>query len=151
MKSKNSSLSEQFQNLMAKSQTQARSEPLTHIYMTADSPDLVWWRPEIVPEEGGVTSECLFYLVIKWKTIHHCLKSSKIDAPSTHIQDVIGDEYHYLFICNNTEIQSLRSKYIPKYYVQNSSVAKMAGIFSLCNSQLLKSVALFLKGISKLF
>jgi hypothetical protein len=25
----------------------------------------------------------------------------------------------------------------------------MAGIFSLCNSQLLKSVALFLKGISK--
>ena len=151
MKSKNSSLSEQFQNLMAKSQTQARSEPLTHIYMTADSPDLVWWRPEIVPEEGGVTSECLFYLVIKWKTIHHCLKSSKIDVPSTHIQDVIGDEYHYLFICNNTEIQSLRSKYIPKYYVQNSSVAKMAGIFSLCNSQLLKSVTLFLKGISKLF
>ena len=65
--------------------------------------------------------------------------------------DVIGDEYHYLFIYNNTEIQRLRSKYIPKYYVQNSSVAKMAGIFSLCNSQLLKSVALFLKGISKLF
>jgi hypothetical protein len=52
--------------------------------------------------------------------------------------DVIGDEYHYLFICNNTEIQRLRSKYIPKYYVQNSSVAKMAGIFSLCNSQLHK-------------
>ena len=66
--------------------------------------------------------------------------------------DVIGDEYHYLFIYNNTEIQRLRSKYIPKYFVQNSSVAnKMAGIFSLCNSQLLKSVALFLKGISKLF
>ena len=65
--------------------------------------------------------------------------------------DVISDEYHYLFIYNNTEIQRLRSKYIPKYYVQNSSVAKMAGIFSLCNSQLLKSVALFLKGISKLF
>ena len=60
-------------------------------------------------------------------------------------KDEIGDEYQYLFICNNTEIQSLRSKYIPKYYVQNSSVAKMAGIFSLCNSQLLKSVALFLK------
>ena len=143
MKSKNSSLSEQFQNLMAKSQTQARSEPLTHIYMTADSPDLVWWRPEIVPEEGGVTSECLFYLVIKWKTIHHCLKSSKIDAPSTHIQDVIGDEYHYLFICNNTEIQRLRSKYIPKYYVQNSSVAKIAGIFSLYNAQFWKTSIIF--------
>ena len=71
-----------------------------------------------------------------------CTKCSK---------DVIGDEYHYLFICNNTEIQILRSKYIPKYYVQNSSLAKMAGIFSLCNSQLLKSVALFLKGFSKLF
>jgi hypothetical protein len=54
--------------------------------------------------------------------------------------DVIGDGYHYLFICNNTEIQSLRSKYIPKYYVQNSSVAKMVGIFSLCNSQLFMSV-----------
>jgi hypothetical protein len=58
-----------------------------------------------------------------------------------------------VLICNNSEIQRLRSKYIPKYHVQNSSVAKMAGIFSLtlCNSQLLKSVALFLKGISKLF
>ena len=67
-----------------------------------------------------------------------------------NLLDVFSD-YHYLFICNNTEIQSLRSKYIPKYYVQNSSVAKMAGIFSLCNSELLKSVALFLKGIGKLF
>lgn len=82
----------------------------------------------------------------RWQKItrenRKCTKCSK---------DVIGDEYHYLFICNNTEIQRLRSKYIPKYYVQNSSLAKMAGIFSLCNSQLLKSVALFLKGISKLF
>jgi hypothetical protein len=47
-----------------------------------------------------------------------CTKCSK---------DVIGVEYHYLFICNNTEIQRLRSKYIPNYYVQISSVAKMAG------------------------
>jgi hypothetical protein len=82
----------------------------------------------------------------RWQTItrenRKCTKCSK---------DVIGDEYHYLFICNNTEIQRLRSIYIPKYYVQNSSLAKMAGIFSLCNSQLLKSVALFLKRISKLF
>ena len=76
----------------------------------------------------------------RWQKItrenRKCTKCSK---------DVIGDEYHYLFKCNNTEIQSLRSKYIPKYYVQNSSVAKMAGSFSLCNSQLLKSVALFFK------
>jgi hypothetical protein len=82
----------------------------------------------------------------RWQKItrenRKCTKCSK---------DVIGDEYHYLFICNNTEIQRLRSKYIPKYYVQNSSLAKMAGIFSLCNSQLLKSVALFFKGINKLF
>jgi hypothetical protein len=73
----------------------------------------------------------------RWQKItrenRKCTKCSK---------DVIGDEYHYLFICNNTEIQRIRSKYIPKYYVQNSCVAKMAGIFSLCNSQLLKSVAL---------
>ena len=34
--------SEQFQNLMTKSQKQANSKLLAHIYMTAHSPDLVW-------------------------------------------------------------------------------------------------------------
>jgi hypothetical protein len=58
-------------------------------------------------------------------------------------KDVIGDEYHYLFICNNTEIQRLRSKYIPKYYVQISSVAKIAGIFSLYNAQFWKTSIIF--------
>ena len=41
----------------------------------------------------------------RWQKItrenRKCTKCSK---------DVIGDEYHYLFICNNTEIQRLRSK-----------------------------------------
>ena len=44
----------------------------------------------------------------RWQKItrenRKCTKCSK---------DVIGDEYHYFFICNNTEIQRLRSKYIP--------------------------------------
>ena len=45
----------------------------------------------------------------RWQKItrenRKCTKCSK---------DVIGDEYDYLCICNNTEIQRLRSKHIPK-------------------------------------
>jgi hypothetical protein len=52
-------------------------------------------------------------------------------------------DINYLFICNNTEIQRLRSKYIPKYYVQISSVAKIAGIFSLYNAQFWKTSIIF--------
>ena len=65
--------------------------------------------------------------------------------------DVVGDEYHYLFVCNNQEIITLRNRYIPNYYVQNCSIVKMAGMFSLCHTNLLKNVSLFLKGLGKLF
>ena len=40
-----------------------------------------------------------------------------------------GKLKYNVYICNNTEIQRLRSKYIPKYYVQNSSLAKMYLLF----------------------
>lgn len=63
----------------------------------------------------------------------------------------IGDEFHYLFICTNPEISNLRIKYIPDYYIKYSSVEKMAGIFALCHVDLLKNVSFFLKSLSKLF
>lgn len=36
----------------------------------------------------------------------------------------IGDEFHYLFLCNNTNVKQLRSKFIPSYYQKNKAKLK---------------------------
>ena len=41
-KKKNTTLSEQFKNLKSKYQKDAKSIPLTHKYMSAHFPDMVW-------------------------------------------------------------------------------------------------------------
>ena len=45
----------------------------------------------------------------------------------------IGDEFHYIFLCNNATIVNLRNKYIPHYYCTNPSIYKMKGFLSLCH------------------
>ena len=30
--------------------------------------------------------------------------------------NAVGDEFHYLFICNNVDITDIRNKFIPSYY-----------------------------------
>ena len=42
----------------------------------------------------------------------------------------IGDEYHYLFICKNKDVQLLKNKYIPNYYKYNSHFIKMSGMLA---------------------
>jgi hypothetical protein len=34
-------------------------------------------------------------------------------------RDVVGDEYHYLFLCKNEAVFELRQKYRPWYYHLN--------------------------------
>ena len=62
----------------------------------------------------------------------------------------IGDEFHYLFVCQNEQIQRLRAKYIPPYYVTNPREDKMKGMLSLCNKSVLNNLAIFVSKISKL-
>lgn len=63
-------------------------------------------------------------------------------------ESCIGDEYHYLYVCNNSSITELRKKYIPKYYTTYPSVLKMQNMLSLCHCQLLYNLAIFIKKLS---
>lgn len=62
----------------------------------------------------------------------------------------LGDEFHYLFTCNNTNIKNLRDKYIPQYYTKNPTENKMKGMLSICHVQLYKKLSIFLKQVSRL-
>lgn len=65
--------------------------------------------------------------------------------------NLIGDEFHYLFICTHHDITQLRNKFIPKYYTSNPSEYKMVGLLSYCNVQLYENVCAFIKKILKYF
>ena len=62
----------------------------------------------------------------------------------------VGNEFHYLFKCNHPEIQILREKYIPYYYVRYPSLYKMYGLFSICNVKVMCNLAIFLRKVEKL-
>ena len=49
-------------------------------------------------------------------------------------ENLIGDEFHYLFICSHPEIVNLRVRYIPIYYLRNSSAGTMAGSLFVISS-----------------
>jgi hypothetical protein len=67
-------------------------------------------------------------------------------------ENLICDEFHYLFICSHYEIVNLRVRYcIPNYYLRNSNAEKMAGMLSLCHVELLTNLSLFLKDLNRLF
>ena len=65
--------------------------------------------------------------------------------------NLIGDEFHYLFVCTNPDVVNLRTRYIPKYYLRNVSIEKMAGMLSICHTELFKNLSFFLKGLNTLF
>jgi hypothetical protein len=47
---------------------------------------------------------------------------------------MIGDEFHYLFICPCKEVVEIRNKFIPNYYTNNPNVNKIIGFFNLCHT-----------------
>ena len=61
--------------------------------------------------------------------------------------ELLGDEFHYLYICKNENISTLRRKLIPNYYTVTPSIHKMEYMLSLCHKQLLSNVAIFVKNI----
>ena len=62
----------------------------------------------------------------------------------------IGDEFHYLYQCNNESGLALRQTYIPRYYYVNPNYVKMKGMFTICNTVLLSKVSRFLQRLIKL-
>ena len=57
----------------------------------------------------------------------------------------VGDEFHYLFVCQKEEIMNIRGKYIPKYYTVNPTEYKLQGLLLFCHVELYKNLAKFLK------
>ena len=57
----------------------------------------------------------------------------------------IGDEYHYLFICQCHELSAFREYLVPKYYLNNPNRYKLVGLLSYCNVTLYKKIASFIR------
>ena len=64
--------------------------------------------------------------------------------------DGIGDEFHYLFICEDSNVKILRAKYIPTYFTRFPSHYKMKGLLSICHTELLTNISYFVKHLCKL-
>ena len=64
---------------------------------------------------------------------------------------VIGNEFHYLLVCCNPNIERIRKIHIPRYYFFNPTEDKLFGLLYYCNIKVLNNVALFLQKIMKYF
>ena len=60
-------------------------------------------------------------------------------------KETIGDEYHFLFVCKNENIITLRNKYLPNYYRVYPNHAKFEGLLSICNTELYKRLSIFIR------
>jgi hypothetical protein len=63
----------------------------------------------------------------------------------------IGDELHYLFLCQNEQIQRLRVTCIPSYYFTNTCQNNLNGIWSICSKPVLNNVAIFIEKIRNFY
>jgi hypothetical protein len=64
---------------------------------------------------------------------------------------LVGNEFHYLFVCKNATLVQMRSKYIPTYFIGVPANHKMYGLLSHCNIPLLNRLSLYVRQTSPLF
>ena len=76
------------------------------------------------------------------------------DMRFCHLCDdnIVGDEFHVLFECNNTILVDLRKKFIPKMYYERPNMIKYIQLFQVCNHKysLGKNLALYIKELFKI-
>jgi hypothetical protein len=63
--------------------------------------------------------------------------------------DVIGDEFHYLFICEAFEHE--RARYLKNYYLINPNTIKMSNLFNTNNIATLKKLCKLITAIQNKF
>ena len=61
-----------------------------------------------------------------------------------------GNELHFLFKCNNPQISSLRSDYIPTVFTEQPSIQKCVELLSTDNINVTRKLSIFLKNALKL-
>ena len=62
--------------------------------------------------------------------------------------DSLGDEFHYIFVCQHQAIKNIRDQYIPNYYKNNPQEHKLVGLLRYCNVKLYKNLSIFIKKTS---
>jgi hypothetical protein len=60
-------------------------------------------------------------------------------------KETIGDEYHFLLVCENENIITLRNKYLPNYYRSYPNHANFEGLLSICSVELYKRLSIFIR------
>ena len=65
--------------------------------------------------------------------------------------ELLGDEYHVLFECQNEIIVENRKRFLPKYYTKHPSMAKCICLFQSNEKKLLYKLGAFLSNILPLF
>ena len=53
----------------------------------------------------------------------------------------VGDEFHYLFVCNY--FKSERNWYLKKYFIVRPNTLKMNQLFNVKNKKILRNLAIF--------
>ena len=94
-------------------------------------------------------------LFCKFRTMNHKLpietgrwhNISRQNRICTLCNYEIGDEFHYLINCKNTEITNGRKTLIPKYFCQNPNTVKFDALFNLKNRKLLFNICKFIEVI----
>ena len=64
-------------------------------------------------------------------------------------RNLIGDEYHYLFECEN--FKEIRSFYLPKYYIVHHNTYKFTKLMTRTNIRLLQRLSEFISNILSRF
>jgi hypothetical protein len=62
----------------------------------------------------------------------------------------LGDEFHYICLCNCDEVKLLRQKYIPRYYLEYPHVSKLHQMLKNCNTSVKLLVYLYKKSWTSL-
>ena len=70
---------------------------------------------------------------------------SKCDA------GVVGDEYHVLFDCTNSDIVRLRGMYLSGYFTHRSTYYKYIWLMQSTNVKVLQNLSLFIKFVLNMF
>lgn len=65
--------------------------------------------------------------------------------------NVVGDEYHVLFVCQNENIAGWRNMYIPHFYRRRPNHLKFKLLMQTSNVNILNNLALFLRKIYSIF
>ena len=74
-------------------------------------------------------------------------KSSKNERICKLCRTGLGDESHYICLCNCDEVKLLRQKYIPRYYLEDPHVIKLHQMLKNCNTRVLTYWSIFIKKV----